>query len=85
MLTTGFSVQGSSLRLLQAGERGVIKQIRTLHDATAQNLRKMGLMPGQTITLEERFPRFIIRVGTQRHALDEMMINAVYVRVVKPY
>ncbi len=85
MLTTGFSVQGSSLKLLQAGEQGVIKQIRTLHDATAQSFRKMGLIPGQTITLEQRFPRFIIRVGTQRHTLNEMMINAVYVRIVKPH
>ncbi|NJR49252.1 MAG: ferrous iron transport protein A [Leptolyngbyaceae cyanobacterium CSU_1_3] len=82
MLTTGFSVQGSSLKLLRAGERGIVTRINTLQDATAQALRNMGFQPGQTITLEQQFPRFVVRVGSQCHALDEPSKNAIYVRIV---
>lgn len=83
MLTTRFSVQGASLKLLRSHERGVITRINTLCDTTAQKLRALGLTPGQWITVEQRFPRFIIRVGNDRHALDETAINAIYVRIVE--
>ncbi|MBF2051586.1 ferrous iron transport protein A [Leptolyngbya sp. NK1-12] len=78
-----FSAQDSSLKLLRFGERGMITSIHTLRDATAQALRSMGLTPGRTITLEQRFPRFIVRIGNTCHALDETAINAIYVRVIQ--
>jgi ferrous iron transport protein A len=83
MLTTGFSVQGASLKLLRLHERSVIAWLNTSCDTTARKLRQLGLAPGQFITLEQRFPRFIIRVGNAHHALDETMINAIYVRDVE--
>jgi ferrous iron transport protein A len=82
MLTAGFSVQGSSLKLLRSHERGVITRIGALRDATAQKLKTMGLTPGQSLTIEQRSPRFVVRVGNLRHALDEQAINAIYVRVI---
>lgn len=82
MFSAGFSVQGSSLKLLRSGERGTITRINPLPDATTQNLRRMGLTQGQTITLEQHFPRFIVRVGSNSHVLNELAINAIYVRVV---
>jgi ferrous iron transport protein A len=83
MMTTGFSVQGSSLKLLRSQERGVITRITTLRDITAQNLRKMGIIPGQSITIEQRFPRFVVRVGSNRHTLDDSAVAAIYVRIVE--
>lgn len=83
MITSGFSVKGASLRLLRAGERGVITRIHALQEATAQKLREMGLVPGQTVILEQRFPRFIIRAGGRCHGLDEATMNAIYVRLVE--
>lgn len=83
MLTTGFSVQGSSLKLLRFGERGVVARINALPDATAQKLGQMGVTLGQMIAIEQRFPRFIVRVGNTCHALDETMINAIYVRLTE--
>jgi ferrous iron transport protein A len=82
MLTAKFSVQGSSLKLLRSQERGVITRINTLRDVTAQNLQKMGIIPGQLITIEQRFPRFIVRVGGNRYALDDSAISAIYVRII---
>jgi ferrous iron transport protein A len=81
MFTTGFSVQGSSLKLLRSGDRGVITCINPVETEVAQKLKKMGCVLGQTIALEQRFPRFIVRVGAHRCALDDLSINAIYVRV----
>jgi ferrous iron transport protein A len=83
MLTTGFSVQGSSLKLLRSQERGVITRINALRDITAQNLRKMGIIPGQSISIEQRFPRFVVRIGGNRHTLDDSAIAAIYVRIIE--
>jgi ferrous iron transport protein A len=83
MLTTGFSVQGSSLKLLRSQERGVITRINALRDITTQNLRKMGITPGQSIAIEQRFPRFIVRVGNTLHTLDDSAIAAIYVRIIE--
>jgi len=82
MLSTGFSVRGTSLKLLRSQERGVISRISSACDTTVQKLRALGLTPGRSITLEQRFPRFIVRVGDKRHVLDETVINAVFVRIV---
>jgi ferrous iron transport protein A len=83
MITTGLSVRSSSLRLLRSGERAIITRINTLRDTTTQTLKVMGLTPGKTITLEQRFPRFVVRVGNHSHALNEMAINAICIRVVE--
>jgi len=83
MLTTGFSVKGTSLKLLRAGERGVITRLKPLPVDTTQRLKNLGLVPGQTIRLEQRFPRFIVWVGNHRVALNETMMNAVYIRLIE--
>lgn len=82
MLTTGFSVQGTSLKLLRSDERGVISRVNTVCEKTAQKLRELGVVPGKPISLEQRSPRFIVRVGNDRHALNNTAINAIYVRIV---
>lgn len=83
MLMTGFSVQGTSLKMLRSRERGAIARIKTSDDAIAQNLRKMGITPGQSIAVEQRFPRLIVRVGDNLQTLDAKAINAIYVRIIE--
>lgn len=82
MLTTGFSIQGTSLKLLRSHERGVISRVNTVCETTAQTLRALGLVPGRSIRLEQRSPRFVIRVGNDRHVLNDIAINAIYVRII---
>jgi hypothetical protein len=38
---------------------------------------------GRSITVEQQFPRFIIRVGNESYALEEALVNSIYVRIVK--
>jgi ferrous iron transport protein A len=83
MLKTGFSVRGSSLKMLRSHERGAIARIKASDEVTTQNLRKMGITPGQSIAVEQRFPSFIVRVGNNCQTLDTKAINAIYVRIVE--
>ncbi len=82
MFNQSFVVSGSSLKLLQIGERGVVSRLGGVDDRLLQALRAMGITPGTSITVEQRFPRFLVKVGGDRWALSEDLIHAVYVRVI---
>ncbi|MEL6137981.1 MAG: ferrous iron transport protein A [Cyanobacteria bacterium J06628_6] len=77
---TQFTVSGASLKLLRVGERGTIARITDENSSIAQQLRRMGLYPGTSITLEERFPRFVVRTHQGTVALSQPMIQSIYVR-----
>ncbi len=81
MFTERFTVCGSSLKLLKAGEQGVVTRIHSTNPKILQKLRTMGIAPGKPIALEERFPRFVVRLGGDRVILDEPTIQAIYVRM----
>ncbi|MGG6296391.1 FeoA family protein [Leptolyngbya sp. AN02str] len=81
MFKQGFVVSGSSLRLLRVGERGVVAKFGKIDDRIIQKLNALGITPGISITLEQRSPRFMVKVGSGRIALSEEMIRAVYVKV----
>ncbi|GEM_PF-1518599 len=83
VLTTGFSVQGASLKLMRSHECGVITRIKSLGETATQRLKAVGITLGQSITVEQRSPRFIVRVGNDCHTLDETVVGAIYVRIVK--
>ncbi|MEO0825129.1 MAG: ferrous iron transport protein A [Cyanobacteria bacterium J06635_15] len=77
---TSFTVSGSSLKLLKVGERGVIARVKGVNSSVTQTLASMGLAPGTSITLEQRFPRFVVRTHKGPLALTQSMIQSIYVR-----
>ncbi|HEY9603331.1 MAG TPA: FeoA family protein [Allocoleopsis sp.] len=81
MFTQSFSVAGSSLELLNTGERGIVTKFRSTDETIIEKLMAMGLTPGVTITLEQRFPSFVIKVGNARITLDRRIARAIYVRI----
>ncbi len=76
-----FSTTSSPLKLLQVGECGRVTRITTSDPHLAQKLASAGLSPGNLAILEQRFPRFLVRVGAQQIALSEPEIQAVSVRL----
>lgn len=82
MFTRGFTVSGSSLRLLEIGERGIVVGLKNADDTLTRKLTSMGLLPGTSITVEQRFPRFMVKIGNNQFALDDRMIRAIYVRLL---
>lgn len=83
MPALGASVKGAALKLLRAGQRGVITCINTRQDITAQTLKNMGFKPGRTVTVEQRSPRFKVRVGNDLFALNDTAISVIQVQLVE--
>lgn len=80
MFNQSFTLSGSSVKLLKPGERGVVVKINTPDYTMQQKLKSIGVVPGAMITVEQSFPRRVIRVGQDRFALDDPTLNAIYVR-----
>jgi Fe2+ transport system protein FeoA len=60
-----------NLAQLEKGQSKVIKEI--VHDAEGhwRKLAAFGIMPGATVSMLQRWPSFVIRVGRTEVGLDE--------------
>ncbi|WP_036489367.1 FeoA family protein [Myxosarcina sp. GI1] len=81
MLTQGFSVHYSPLDYMGTKTQGVITAISNKDDRIVKKLLAMGVHTGMQITLEQRFPSFVIRVGQTRIAIDKSIASSIRVRV----
>ncbi|HAG84771.1 MAG TPA: ferrous iron transport protein A [Cyanobacteria bacterium UBA12227] len=82
MFTKGFTSCLSSLHLLNVGEQGTVTHFRNSDERVIEKLMEMGIIPGSPVTLEQRFPSFVIKAGHTRLTLDEGIASSVYVRVI---
>lgn len=81
MFNQTFTVQGSSLKLMQPGEAGIVSRLRGHNASVLEKLRSLGLLPGSPIQLEQRSPYFIVRSGHNCYTLDDAIVQAIYVRI----
>jgi DtxR family Mn-dependent transcriptional regulator len=65
---------------LRQGENGAIAYVQTGDSEKLKKLMAMGILPGEKITLERRYPSFVFNVGKSRYAVDEGMAEAIFVR-----
>ncbi len=79
---TPFDVTGSSLILLQEGEQGIVTFCKNQDEIVLKKLVSMEVVPGTIITLEEKLPSVVIKVGNRRWQIDKDVACAIYVRVV---
>jgi ferrous iron transport protein A len=69
------------LSSLKTGKIGTVASLKTEDEATLRKLMAMGIMPGIPITLEQRFPSYIIKVGRTRTALDRETAQVIYLQI----
>jgi DtxR family Mn-dependent transcriptional regulator len=69
-----------SMSDLRQGEAGAIAYVQTGDSDKLKKLMAMGILPGEPVTLERRFPSFVFSVGRSRYAVDEGMADAIFVR-----
>ena len=81
MFTEGFSVHYSPLNFLGNKTQGVITAIKNQDEKIVKKLLAMGVHVGMQITLEQRFPVFVIRAGRTRIAIDKDIASSIKVRV----
>jgi len=70
-----------NLLSLKPGTTAKVIALETKDDAVLRKLLAMGISPGVLITLEQRFPSYIIRANYTRAALDRETAAAILVQV----
>lgn len=65
---------------LRQGEAGAIAYVQTGDSDKLKKLMAMGILPGEPVSLERRFPSFVFTVGRSRYAVDEEMARAIFIR-----
>ncbi|NIM45283.1 MAG: DtxR family iron (metal) dependent repressor [Nitrososphaeria archaeon] len=68
------------LSAFHPGQSGKIAYIHTRIRERLQKLMVMGVLPGESITLIQRFPSYIFQVGQTQIAVDEEIAESIYVR-----
>ncbi|MGK7926468.1 MAG: FeoA family protein [Spirulina sp.] len=79
----GFTVCLSPLDLLKSKEGGIVKRLKISDENLLKQINELGIVPGISITLEQRFPSFTIAIGQNRIQLNREIARSIYVRVVK--
>jgi len=69
-----------SMNKLRQSEKGVIAYVHTGDSDKLKKLMAMGILPGENVALERRYPSFVFSVGNSRYAVDEGMASAIFVR-----
>ncbi|MCC5599168.1 FeoA family protein [Nostoc favosum] len=77
-----FSVTGCSLELLRTGERGIVTFCKSQYETILKKLISIGVTPGATITLQQKFSSLIIKIRNTSLALNIESICAIYVRII---
>jgi len=67
---------------LRQGESGAIAYVHTGDSERLKKLMALGILPGESVTLQRRYPSFVFTVGQSRYAVDEGMAEAIYVKRV---
>lgn len=70
----------SSLSSLSANQRGRVAYIHTKDPKKLQKLMAMGILPGMTINLIQKFPSYVFQIGQSQFAVDKELAEAIFVR-----
>jgi ferrous iron transport protein A len=84
MFTQSFTVSFSPLPLLKKQETGVISHFRQTDEQLLNQLNSLGITLGQPITLERKFPNFVVKVGLVRLKINQAIAKSIYVRLSHP-
>jgi len=69
-----------ALDRLASGEKAELLELSCMSGSRRNTLTVFGLTPGTVITLLQRSPSFVIRVGETELGLDREIAEGIYVR-----
>ena len=69
-----------ALTELKSGETGEIAYLAASDDKKMQKLMSMGVLPGSSLTLVQKFPSFIFKVGHSQFAVDDVLAREIPIR-----
>ena len=62
------------------GQSQTVVHLETDEHNVMRKLMALGIMPGSSLILEQRFPSYIIKVGHTRTALDAKTAGSIFVK-----
>jgi len=71
-----------SLDRLPPGEAGRVMYVETKSHARLDKLASFGLVPGAVVTMHQRQPSLVVRMGETQLAMDELVAKCVHVQRV---
>lgn len=67
------------LSQLTDGNEAVISQVDTRDRETLNKIMALGILPGMSVTMIQRYPTFVFQVGNTRVTADEDLVNKILV------
>ena len=72
-----------SLAKLKVKDKGHIDYLQAKDTSQMHKLMSIGAIPGTPITLLQRFPSYVFKIGHSQFAIDKELASAIYVRLGK--
>lgn len=73
----------SSLDNMAKNQKGKVAYIHTQDQKKLQKIMAMGVLPGMSISLIQKFPSYVFQVGHSQFAIDKDLASAIYVLLTK--
>ena len=83
-MTAKTSKSEIALSSLASGAKGNIAYLQTKNKAQMQKLLSIGAIPGVHITLMQKFPSYVFKIGHSQFAVDKEMAQSIFVRLSGP-
>ena len=65
---------------LKPSEAGEIAYLAASDDKKMQKLMSMGVLPGSQLSLVQKFPSYIFKVGHSQFAVDDTLAREIFIR-----
>ncbi|RFP57814.1 MAG: ferrous iron transport protein A [Limnothrix sp. CACIAM 69d] len=69
----------NALSTIRSSDPHWIAHLETQDDAMLRKLTALGILPGNQIAIEQRFPSYIVSIGRTRAALDRETVQCIFV------
>lgn len=79
---TKFQKFVSRLSELEVKDRGAIAYLHSKDNTQLQKLMSIGILPGMSINLLQKFPSYVLQLGQSQFAVDKELASCIYVRLV---
>lgn len=73
----------SSIVDVDKGTKGKVAYLHTKDNKKLQKLMAMGILPGVSIQVVQKFPSYVLKIGNSQIAMDEEMARDVFIRLRK--
>ena len=70
----------NALSQVKLGQIQTVAKLQTREAIVRRKLMALGITPGSDLTVEQRFPSYIVKVGYTRAALDQELAASIFVR-----